>query len=119
SSTVFPSIPGFPWFARTRFNAALRFSPHPGRFGPFRFAPGSFTPLGEREGQLFLLFLPHFTHEIRYLLTTPIVQAFAPSPELLCPLLTSALRSGRLSVPSVTLSATQDRPPGVIPAAFH
>src|SRR5216110_3667752 len=97
----------------------LGFSPHPGRFGPFRFALRSFTPLGEREGQLFLPFLPHFTHEIRFLLTPPIVQAFAPSPELLCPLLTSALRSGRLSVPSVTLSVTQDRPPGVIRAAFH
>ena len=49
------------------------------------------------EGQLFLAFLSLFTHEIRYLLTSPIVQAFAPSPELLCPLLTSALRSGCLS----------------------
>src|SRR6266849_4036878 len=81
----------------------LGFSPRPGRLGPFRFAPRSFTPLDEREGQLFLPFLPLFTHEIRYLLTTPIVRAFAPSPELLCPLLTSALRSGRLSAPSVAL----------------
>ena len=81
----------------------LGFSPRPGHFGPFRFAPRSFTPLDEREGQLFLAFLPLFTHEIRSLLTSPIVQAFAPSPELLCPLLTSALRSGRLSAPSVAL----------------
>src|SRR5437762_10751239 len=97
----------------------LGFSPHPGRFGPFRFALRSFTPLGEREGQLFLPFLPHVTHEIRFLLTTPLVQAFAPSPELLCPLLTSALRSGRLSAPFSRVATTQDRPPGVIPAAFH
>src|SRR5882724_13295657 len=81
----------------------LGFSPRPGCLGPFRFAPRSFTPLDEREGQLFLPFLPHCTHEIRYLLTTPIVQAFAPSPDLLCPLLTSALRSGCLSAPSVAL----------------
>src|SRR6267378_2959252 len=77
----------------------LGFSPRPGHFGPFRFAPRSFTPPDEREGQLFLAFLPLFTHEIRSLLTSPIVQAFAPSLELLCPLLTSALRSGRLSAP--------------------
>ena len=114
----------------------LGFSPHPGRFGPFRFALRSFTPLGEREGQLFLPFLPHFTHEIRFLLTTPIVQAFAPSPELLlripivsaygqntrlCPMPSAdfcpAVRSPLGSLSRV--ATTQDRPPGVIPAAFH
>src|ERR1700675_1076327 len=77
----------FDWLCY-RCSRVLGFSPRPGRLGPFRFAPRSFTSLCEREGQVLLPFRPHFTHEIRYLLTSPIVQAFAPSPELLCPLLT-------------------------------
>src|SRR3989442_7977548 len=73
----------------------LGFSLHPGRLGPFCLAPGSFPPPGEREGRLFLAFLPLFTHEIRALLTTPIVQAFAPLPGL------SGLRGARPARPTL------------------
>src|SRR5882757_1958663 len=47
--------------------------------------------------------------------------AFRPSTarcRLLCPLLTSALRSGRLATSSVPQSGTQRRPPEVNPTAF-
>jgi hypothetical protein len=47
------------------------FSPHPERFGPFPFAPGSFTPPCQRQGRLFPDFLPLFTHGIRILRTAP------------------------------------------------
>src|SRR6201988_4179560 len=47
--------------------------------------------------------------------------AFRPSAarcHLLCPLLTSALRSGRLTTTSVPKNGTQRRPPEVRPTAF-
>jgi hypothetical protein len=119
----------------------LGFSPHPGRFGPFPAPRGSFTPPGNREGQLFLVFRPLFTHEIRALLTTPIVRAFNPRSRLgLSVDSTFRLRSASLALPTSWptmpsadfcpavrsplgslsgVAATQDRSPGVIPAAFH
>ena len=101
------------------------FSPHPERFGPFPFAPGSFTPPCQRQGRLFPDFLPLFTHGIRTLWTAPFVRALAPSgfhrlSALLCPRMTSTLRSGPLPGSSVaSIPRQQDRSPGVISAAFH
>jgi hypothetical protein len=119
----------------------LGFSPHPGRFGPFPVPRGSFTPPGEREGQLFLVFRPLFTHEIRALLTSPIVRAFRHRSRLgLSVDSPFRLRSASLALPTTwptmpsadfcpavrsplgslsRVAATQDRSPGVIPAAFR
>src|SRR5215204_462273 len=48
----------------------------------------------------------------------PLPQAFAGLPRLLCPLLTSTLRSERLATPSVPLPGQQRRPPEVRSTAF-
>jgi len=64
-----------------------------------------FTPAGPRQGQLELVWRSHCGHETPDLLALSFnpfsgtVRAFGQHAGLLCPLLTSALRSGRL-VPS-------------------
>ena len=63
--------------------------------------------------------LPHGTVEMRVL--TPHFQPFGPSAglfRLLCPLLTSALRSDRLTTTSVSNPGQQRRSPEVRPTAF-
>src|ERR1035437_202024 len=72
-----------------------------GRFRPFPVPRGSFTPPGKREGQLFLVFRPLFTHEIRALLTSPIVRAFRHRSRLgLSVDSTFRLRSASLALPT-------------------
>src|SRR5713101_2301955 len=56
--------------------------------------------------------------EIAALLASSTVQAFVGLPRLLCPLLTSTLRSERLAAPAVPLPGQQRRPPEVRPIAF-
>jgi len=87
------------------------------RFGPSPRSARGFTPASSRRGQYLLAFLPLDRHEMHSILT---LQPFGPSPPLavLCPLLTSAPRSGShdgLSRPP----ATRCRPPGVSSAAFR
>ena len=63
--------------------------------------------------------LPRGAVEMR--VSTPHFQPFGPSAgllHLLCPLLTSALRSGRLTTTSVSLPRQQGRSPEVRPTAF-
>jgi len=99
------------------------------RLGPFRCGLRGFTPSTSREGQLQLVVLPLAAHEI----TSPTCRSrsFGPSSAvpgsayplaasfdlavphepcrrhgLLCPLLTSATRSGPLAAPSVPPSRT-------------
>jgi hypothetical protein len=119
----------------------LGFSPPPERFGPLLLVRRSFTPPGKPEGQSFLVFLPLFTHEIRALLTAPLVQAFDHRSRIgLSVDSTFRLRSASLALPTSwptmpsadfcpalrspfgslsRIAATQDRSPGVIPAAFR
>src|SRR5580658_3261782 len=90
------------------------------RFGPFPGHPRSFTPTLLREGQYHLLvahraaavrllvLLPLVAHDVRCLLATPINPfrgPFGPSSlsPLLRPLLTSAVRSGSIARPSVSI----------------
>ena len=72
------------------------------RFGPFGWSLRSFTPTFSIEGQLQLDFLPLVAHELRCLLTAPInllaedrsgLRPPKKKGRLLCPLLTSAVRS--------------------------
>src|SRR6185437_15114303 len=86
------------------------------RFGPFRGHPRSFTPAFIREGQLQLVLLPPIPHELRRLLVisiNPLRGPFGPSSlcGLLRPLLTSAVRSGRITPSSVPIpGSTADLP---------
>jgi hypothetical protein len=72
-----------------------------------------FTPAGYRQGQLELVWRSPFGHERPDLLalsSNPLsgtVQAFGRRTGLLCPLLTSAPRSGRLATSSVPKDTTQ------------
>jgi hypothetical protein len=50
---------------------------HPERFGPFCRAHESFTPAVPQEGLLYWCFLPLVAHEVRFLITTLFVRAFA------------------------------------------
>src|SRR5208283_44665 len=101
-------------FAKGRaFSPALRRK----RFGPSTGYPRSFTPTLVREGQHELVFLPLVAHELCRLLAAPINPLrdrsglHPDAPGLLCPLLTSAARSGSISRPSVPIPGqTADLP---------
>ena len=71
-------------------------------FGPFRVGARGFTRRSGVQGDLQLSFLPHGPREIAALLAIPPFGPSAGRPRLLCPLLTSALRSGRLAATSVS-----------------
>src|SRR5579863_3184936 len=77
-----------------------------------------FTRCAAARAQLSLCLLLHRLREIAALLASSTVQAFGGAPRLLCPLLTSALRSRRLATPSVPLPGQQRRPPEVRTTAF-
>ncbi len=96
-------------------NHLVRYDPRasirPGRFGPFIRSHRGFTPTLCHKGQFQLDFPSLCAHESRVLLTTP----FTPLIEgdrsglphlrrVLCPLLTSAWRSGNLKIASVPIS---------------
>src|SRR6266850_8210750 len=88
-----------------------------------------FTPAGPRQGQLELVWRSRFGHETPDLLAlsfNPLsgtVRAFGRRTGLLCPLLTSAPRSGRLataSVPKDTAQISRSKPDSLhrTPAGF-
>src|SRR6266480_4674864 len=83
---------------RTAFEFGLRRS----GFGPFRVGARGFTRRSGVQGDLQLSFLPLGPREIAALLAIPPFGPSAGRPRLLCPLLTSALRSGRLAATSVS-----------------
>ena len=126
------SAPPTPPYVRVRIR---RFeSVMPSAYGPPAGRPGSLLVMSFRS----LLRRPHGLHpphrtarpigflcrntSMRFQSYWPLLllQAFVPLPELLCPLLTSALRSGPLcGFLSRPTAATQNRSPGVSSAAFH
>jgi hypothetical protein len=72
------------------------------RFGLSGGDASGFTLCPGAQVQLDLILLPHGSHEIAALLAPSTVRAFAAARcRLLCPRLTSALRSGRLTTASV------------------
>jgi hypothetical protein len=87
-------------------------------FGLFGGGASGFTRCPGAQVQLDLILLPHSSPEIAAPLATSTVRAFAGLPRLLCPLLTSALRSERLATPAVPLPGQQCRPPEVRSTAF-
>jgi hypothetical protein len=119
-----------------------------GRFGPFARGRRSFTPTLLRKGRLqWPDFLPLGVHEVRSVLTSPFnplardrsglhgpvtawrspgcfspfgrVSRSACRPPLLCPLLTSAFRSVRLTTDPVSIPGQESRPPEVSFTVFH
>src|SRR6266849_4950248 len=105
-----------PWTAQLPPGFRYRFSPHGVR--ALGGGASGFTRRPGAQVQLDLILLPHGPYEIAALLASSTVQAFAELPRLLCPLLTSTLRSGRLATPAVPLPGQQRRPPEVRPTAF-
>ena len=122
-------------FGRRAVGGSLR----RGWFGPWAVGGQGFTPPGRRQGQTLLRVLdclPRSTHESRVLLATPnrsslrrvatAVRSLAVSAlvgsvsrprraggaRLLCPLLTSASRSGHLTTPSVPYTGRDADLPG-------
>ena len=88
-------------------------------FGPFGGGACGLHPLAPvPQGQLDLSFLPHGPREIAALLAIPPFGPSADRSRLLCPLLTSAPRSGRLAARSVPIAGTRRRPPEVRSTAF-
>src|ERR1700730_7611202 len=88
-----------------------------------------FTPAGHRQGQLELVWRSRCSHETSDLLALSFnpfsgtVRAFGQRTGLLCPLLTSAPRSGRLatsSVPKDTMQISRSKPDSLhrTPAGF-
>ena len=142
---MIPSTPGAPLLRTTARNAASMLSRvtdrlHQIRCGCRAFGFGrrrdhfdllhgrarGFTPARHRQVQRELEWRSRCGHETSELLAlsfNPLRGPFGPSADgagLLCPLLTSAPRSGRLAAPSVrpVSRRTRRRSPGVSPAAF-
>jgi hypothetical protein len=131
SSKVIPSMPAAPLLAFTRAKAFLRLlrsttASMDGRVAARLSMSGfaarvSVSWTAALRASPFapdLFLLPHGPYEIAALLASSTVRAFAGLPRLLCPLLTSALRSGRLATPAVPLPGQQHRPPEVRSTAF-
>src|SRR5215471_17465315 len=92
---------------------AFGFGRRHGRFDLLRVPAQGFTPAGDRQGQLQLVWRSPCGHETPDLLapsfnpSSGTVRAFGRRTGLLCPLLTSAPRSGHLAMPSVPKDAVQ------------
>src|SRR5882672_10222252 len=108
---------------------AFGFGRRRGRFDLLHVPARGFTPAGPRQGQLELVWRSHCGHETPDLLALSFnpfsgtVRAFGQHAGLLCPLLTSALRSGRLttsSVPKDTVQISRSKPDSLhrTPAGF-
>ena len=99
------------------------------RFDLLHVPARGFTPARHRQGQLELVWRSHCGHETPDLLALSFnpfwgtVRAFGQHAGLRCPLLTSALRSGRLttsSVPKDTVQSSRSKPDSLhrTPAGF-